>query len=232
MKIAEGFSRITALSGVRLGNLPVIKEKLEKSHGNIDKGHSGQYLQLAIGLPLSNNKQDFEDGELKTTGLWNNLTRESIKIATFEHLIDGMFSELPWNETHVFRKIRNFLLVPCVKGSKNWEDWYFEKPIWISTEIQQNLYRFLEEDYQFIASHVHKEILNGRLLHTITGPNNFLQIRTGDNKPYKPAYYQGTMYANKKLAIFFTGRFVRDIVNLHRGTENPRRKSPDPYKYT
>ena len=232
VRVAEGYRRILEIQGVPLGELPVIKEKLEISNGHIDKGHSGQYLQLAIGMPLNNNKQDFEDGELKTTGLWNNLTKESIKIATFEHLLPGMFSELTWEETEVYKKIRNFLLVPCKKDSKDWKEWSFEKPIWVSTEIQKNLYQYLEEDYLSISKHVVREISQGKLLHTFSGPNKFFQIRTGDNKPYTPAYFGDTQYSNKKMAYFFTTRFVRDIVNLHRGTKNPHRKSVDLHKLT
>jgi len=232
VKIAEGYRRIMEIQGIPLGELPVISEKLETANGQIDKGHSGQYLQLAIGLPLSNSKQDFEDGELKTTGLWNNLTKESIKIATFEHLLPGMHTNLTWEKTEVFKKIRNFLLVPCVKSSKNWKDWSFEKPIWVSSDIQKHLYSYFEEDYYSISKHVVKEISQARMLHTTTGPNKFLQIRTGDNKPYTPVFYGETQYSNKRMAIFFTNRFVRDLVNLHRGTSSPRSVAPDSYKYT
>lgn len=220
MNVETALKRIKEIEGIPLGKLFSDINRKEVSHGHINKGYAGQILELVIGLDLSTSLNDLADGEIKTTILRNNRTREWIPITVLNHLLDEMVLKLPWEQTKVFKKIRHFILVPCHKDSKNWQEWYFAAPIRVSAETDAILNSKFKEDYEYIAAQIRMIISNGQMLHTTNGPNYFLQIRTKDNPPYKPFKYDGKVIGNKKYAIGLTTRFVRDLVNGHCGTQS------------
>jgi DNA mismatch repair protein MutH len=222
VNVETALKRIQEIEGIPLGKLFTDITRNEVSHGHINKGYAGQILELVIGLDLSVSLNDLTDGEIKTTILRNNRTREWIPITVLNHLLGEMVNNLPWEQTKVYKKIRHFILVPCHKDSKNWQEWHFAAPIRVSAETDSVLNSKFKEDYEYISSQIRKVISTGQLLHTTSGPNYYLQIRTKDNPPYKPFLYEGKVIGNKKYAIGLTSRFVRDLVNEHRGTQNPR----------
>ncbi len=63
MKLEEACKRFNKISGIRFGELfsPSDMESII-----INKGKTGQLLELALGMRLSSANLDFEDGELKT----------------------------------------------------------------------------------------------------------------------------------------------------------------------
>ena len=63
MKLEEACERFNEISGIRFGNLfsPSDMESII-----VNKGKTGQLLELALGMHLSSTNLDFEDGELKT----------------------------------------------------------------------------------------------------------------------------------------------------------------------
>lgn len=231
MDVETAFKKISEIQDIPLGKLFNDSQRTEFARGHINKGYAGQILELVIGLELSGKLNDLEDGELKTTILKNNMTREWIPITVLNHLLDEMMNSLAWEETKVFKKIHNFILVPCHKDSKDWREWRFAAPIHVSNTLNPELFSKFKADYEHIASRIRETIVGQKLLHTINGPNYLLQIRTKDNPPYRPFVYKNHIIGNKKYAIGLTSRFVRDLVNEHRGTKNKHKNQRDTSKY-
>lgn len=232
MDTKSAYEKILAIQDIPLGQLFKDPTRAEFARGHINKGYAGQILELVIGLELSGKLNDLDDGELKTTILKNNLTREWIPITVLNHLLDEMMEYVPWEETKVFKKIHNFILVPCHKDSKDWREWRFAAPIHVSNTRNPELFVKFKADYEHIAHRIRGVIREKQLLHTTNGPNYLLQIRTKDNPPYKPFLYKGQVIGNKKHAIGLTSRFVRDLVNEHRGTQSKNKVKRDTSKYT
>ena len=227
MNIETAINRILEIEKVPLGEIFTDDLRSEIANGKINKGYSGQILELAIGLKLGTSLQDLDDGEIKTTILKNNFTRESIPITMLNHLLEEMHSQVNWLDTKVFQKIENFLIVPCHKNSRNWKEWYFDKPIHISFSSHTKLYTKFEEDYKIISERLQEIIAYSSRIHTINGPNYFLQVRTKDSKPYRPLQFHGKVLSAKQHAIFFTSRFVREIVDFYRDTKSKTRHKLD-----
>ena len=63
MRLEEACNRFNELAGIRFGDLfsPADMEMII-----INKGKTGQLLELSLGMHLSSTNLDFEDGELKT----------------------------------------------------------------------------------------------------------------------------------------------------------------------
>lgn len=227
MKTETAFHKISEIADIPFRNLPAYKDYQEVVNGKTNKGYAGQLLLLSIGLPLDTALNDLEDGEIKTTILKNNLTREWVPITQIGHLLDEITGNTPWTSSKVYRKITKFILVPCHKNSKNFQEWCFAKPIMVSLDQNQKLANALSEDYQDIAKEIAAIIDTRKILHTINGRNYLMQIRTKDNQPYVPMKYRGHVIGHKKYAIGFTTRFIRNLVNVHQGTASPGRSKYD-----
>jgi DNA mismatch repair protein MutH len=227
MNLETAIARILEIERTPLGEIFSDEIRSEIANGKINKGYSGQILELAIGLKLGSSLRDLDNGEIKTTILKNNFTKESIPITMLNHLLDEIQADANWIDTKVFKKIQNVLIVPCHKNSRNWREWYFDKPIHISFESHPKLYIKFEEDYKAIAANLRHVINSSLTIHTTNGPNYFLQIRTKDNKPYRPLEFENKILSPKQHAIFFTSRFVRELVDFHRGTKGKSRHKLD-----
>ena len=113
MKLIEAKNKFNELS-----NTPFCELFPEKDIDSItlNKGKSGQLLELALGLKLSNRNLDFEDGELKSNKcdlLGNPL--ETIFITQIDSIIDDLINKVAFETTHLYEKIRNILYVPVCK---------------------------------------------------------------------------------------------------------------------
>lgn len=227
MNIETAIARILEIEKIPLGDIFSDELRSEIVNGKINKGYAGQLLELAIGLQPGTKLKDLDDGEIKTTILKNNYTKESIQITMLNHLLDEIQNEVKWMDSKVFQKIHVFLVVPCHKNSRKWEEWYFDKPIHVSLESHAKLYTKFEEDYEFIAEKLRDIIKNSKKIRTVNGPNYFLQVRSKDSKPYKPIVFRGEILSAKKHAFFFTSRFVREFVDFYRGTNAKTRHKLD-----
>jgi len=212
MKTSVALKLIQNVEGIKLGELNLNPSIVERTLQN-NKGVAGQLLELAIGLPLNSNLNDLEDGEIKTTILIHNKTRESLFVTQLNHVIDEMVNDVPWLETSTYKKLRQVLLVPCHKDSQNWRNWHFAKPILINEIEQPKFYEEFEADYGDIKNEVVKVIKTGGSLHTSNGRYKRMQIRTKDSKPYHPIWHSGKQISNKYFAIYLHSSFVRKLVN-------------------
>lgn len=206
----------------RLANIP-FKEYLDHAVFQdtmlkLNKGRTGQLLELTIGLNLSNTTLDFEDGELKT----NKCDRfgnplETMFITQTASIMDELLSNKNFYQTKLFAKLQHLLYVPISKDGPQ-SDWMFLPCI--EVDLSNPLYRKLriqlENDYYNICDQFNDMLQTSptAMLHTASG--EFIQIRTKDSKPYHPIYseiYQRNV-SNKNRAFYFKKDFMRYITAL------------------
>ena len=147
----------------------------------LNKGSSGQ-----LGLDLTSDLLDFSDGELKSV-IWrerNFSPNDTMAITMVNSEIDNFLSDMPYVDSHVYQKIKNFILLPTVKKrvstEQTWpiQDWYYSHPYHVSVDIPkyQDFYSQLKEDYYSIRTQVIDKLDSGGCLETTNG--KYLQIRT------------------------------------------------------
>ncbi len=77
-------------------------------------------------------------------------------------------------------------------------------------------FRKLEEDFYSICDAILGAYYDNKELHTVTGRNNLLQIRTKDSKDrngnYHPIIWKGKQISNKGFAFYLTGKFGREVM--------------------
>ncbi|MCD7883193.1 MAG: DNA mismatch repair protein MutH [Lachnospiraceae bacterium] len=219
MKLAEACERFNHLAGIRFGDL--------FSPSDIDmiivnKGKTGQLLELALGMHLSSTNLDFDDGELKTNkcdALGN--PKETVFITQISSVIDELIQERTFEETHLYEKIRNILYVPVCKDG-NPQNWMFLPSIHIDLTRQEfsQLNEIWRDDYYSICKQLrqHIETSPDGFIHTSNGRH--IQVRSKDAKDargcYHPIYSDtyGRYVSNKNHAFYFQKQFVYDIKHM------------------
>ena len=115
MKLIEAQRRIEKLAYIPFKEY-LSPDQVQDAMMKINKGKTGQLLELTIGLNLSNTTLDFEDGELKT----NKCDRtgkplETMFITQTASIIDELLSFKPFEETKLYKKINRMLYVRISK---------------------------------------------------------------------------------------------------------------------
>ena len=217
MRLEEAFTRFNRLAGIRFGDL---FSPSDMNINIINKGKTGQLLQLSLGMNLSNTNLDFDDGELKTNkcdSVGN--PRETVFISQISCVIDELIQERPFEQTHLYEKISNILYVPVCKDG-NPKDWMFLPSIHIDLTSPRyaELRNIWRNDYYSICRQLkrHIETSPDGYIHTSNGQH--IQIRSKDSKPYHPIYSStyGRYVSNKNHAFYFQKQFVYDIQRMNR----------------
>lgn len=190
----------------------------------LNKGKTGQLLELALGMRLSNTNLDFENGELKTNKCdIDGTPLETVFITQIASMIDELLQCRPFEQTHLYSKIHNILYVPVFKGRGNIvppENWMFLQPIHVELESTRfaQLNALWAQDYASICIQLINQIEQGEdsMIHTVNGIH--LQIRTKDSKPYTPIYSRKyeRVISDKDRAFYFQKQFVYDIQKMSR----------------
>ena len=217
MKLIEAQKRIEKLAYIPF------KEYLSPSQVQdammiINKGKTGQLLELTIGLHLSNTTLDFEDGELKT----NKCDRmgkplETMFITQTASIIDELLAKRRFQDTKLYKKFQRLLYVPISKNG-NPAEWMYLSPIQVDLSLPKyaTLAGQLEADYYDICDQLNEQLSesNRATLHTASG--EFIQIRTKDSKPYHPIYSNiyGREISDKNRAFYFKKEFMKYITSL------------------
>lgn len=184
-----------------------------------NKGKTGQLLEIALGLDLTNTNLDFDDGELKTNKCdrWGN-PKETVFITQISSIIDDLILERPFEYTHLYEKIDNILYVPvCKDGSP--ENWMFLPSININLHDRtfEGLRSIWENDYYRICEQLKFHIENSAdgYIHTSNGAH--IQVRSKDSKPYHPIYSStyNRYVSNKNHAFYFKKEFVHYIRRIY-----------------
>ena len=147
----------------KLANIPFKDYLNEEQFHNIilNKGRTGQLLELTIGLNLSNTTLDFEDGELKTN-----------KCDHTGKPLETMFITQPFHESKLYKKFQNILYVPISKDGSPYEWMYLPcLQVDLSNPLYHELARQLEEDYYTICDTLNTQlqVSNSATLHTANG---------------------------------------------------------------
>lgn len=212
MKLNEAEKKLNSIANVKFKQL-FNEEELQSII--INKGKTGQLLELALGMKLSNTNRDFEDGELKTNKCdENGKPLETIFITQISSMIDSLLQNKQFEETSLYEKIDNILYVPvCKKGSP--ADWFFLESIHIDLNEEKfaHVKEQLRDDYYKICNLLkHKiETSEDGFIHTSNGM--LIQVRSKDSKPYHPIHSElyGREVSNKNHAFYFKKDFVYEI---------------------
>ena len=217
MKLIEAQTKIEQLAFIPFKEY-LSPTQLEDAMMIINKGCTGQLLELTIGLNLSNTTLDFEDGELKT----NKCDRfgkplETMFITQTASIIDELLSKKNFQDTKVYQKLRRLLYVPISKDG-NPGDWMYLSPIQVDLSLPKYaaLAQQLEADYYNICSQMIQQLSESATatLHTVSG--EFIQVRTKDSKPYHPIHSDlyRRQISDKNIAFYFKKEFMKYITEL------------------
>lgn len=217
MKLTQAKEKINKLANIPFKDY-LSEEQFNDAMLNINKGKTGQLLEMAIGLKLSNTILDFEDGELKT----NKCTRsgrplETMFITQITSMIDELLECNNFEKTKLYKKFKHILYVPISKDGPA-SEWMFLPSIEIDLSLSKYSVaaRQLKEDYYFICNLMNEQlsVSSNATLHTASG--KFIQIRTKDYKPYHPIYSQKykRYISDKNRAFYFKKDFMEYIISL------------------
>lgn len=217
MRLEEACNRFNRLAGIRFGDL---FSPADMNMIIINKGKTGQLLELSLGMNLSSTNLDFDDGELKTNkcdAAGN--PRETVFITQISSVIDELIQERPFEQTHLYEKISNILYVPVCKDGDP-KNWMFLPSIHIDLASPRfsELRNIWRNDYYSICRQLkhHIETSPDGFIHTSNGQH--IQVRSKDSKPYHPIYSStyGRYVSDKNHAFYFQKRFVYDIRRMSR----------------
>ncbi|MCI9217737.1 DNA mismatch repair protein MutH [Lachnospiraceae bacterium 42-17] len=220
MRLEEAHRRLNDLSGIPFGEL---FSRNDMDTIILNKGKTGQLLELSLGMHLSSSNLDFEDGELKTNkcDAYGN-PRETVFITQISSIIDELIEQKPFEYTHLYEKISNILYVPVCKDGRP-ENWMFLPSIHIDLTRPQfsQLRNIWKCDYYSICEQLKAHIENGPdgFIHTSNGTH--IQVRSKDARDssgnYHPIYSQiyRRYVSNKNHAFYFQKSFVYDIRRMN-----------------
>lgn len=183
----------------------------------INKGKSGQLLEIALGLQNTSNKLDFVDGELKTNKCdrYGN-PKETMFITQISEIIDDLLQAKPFNQSRIYTKINNLLYVPISKDG-NPEQWFFLPYTHINLDSPEHsrLKVELENDYYSICRQLNDHIRTSSDGYIHTSNGTYIQIRSKDSTPYHPIYSNiyNKYVSNKNHAFYFKKEFMKHISN-------------------
>ena len=171
-----------------------------------NKGSRGQLIEKALGLPNSSKLTDLVDGEIKSFTVG-----ESIAVTSLKHcLSDIIDGTVEFEDSKVGQKLAQTIYVGFTRDNE-----YVGTEL-LNEEVDPQHYQELAEDYGYIAAHIKAAYATGSELHTITGPNKLLQIRTKASKnkhgEYTPLCYNGVELKDKYMAFYLLADFGKNII--------------------
>ena len=169
-----------------------------------NKGKRGQLLELALGIANTSKLTDCVDGELKsfTQG-------ESIAVTQLKHILPQIFANIPIYRTKLGIKTQQTLFVGFDRDNN------LIGSTTITPESDPKHFEQLEQDFLDICDSILGAYYDKKELHTVTGRNGLLQIRTKDSKykgKYHPIIWKGQQLSDKGFAFYLTGKFGRELL--------------------
>lgn len=168
-----------------------------------NKGERGQHLETTLGVANSSALLDLENGEIKSFTFG-----ESIAITQLKHCLQEIITDKTmFKDSKVGTKIRNTIYIAFERDGtfRSWE----------CVREYHGLLNKLTEDYDYIVEAVTSVYDTNNRLHTVSGPNGMLQIRTKASKTkngtYTPMMYKDTELCNKGMAFYLTAKFAKSI---------------------
>lgn len=220
MKLADAKERIEKLANIPFKEY-LSAEQVQDAMLIVNKGKTGQLLELTINLSLSNRLLDFEDGELKTNKCdRNGNPLETMFITQIASIIDELLIGKKFEETKLYKKFRHLLYVPISKDGPA-SEWMYLPCVEVDLSLKKYslLYEQLKTDYYTICGLLNSQLQSSpsATLHTANG--KFIQIRTKDSKPYHPIYSQvyKREISDKNRAFYYKKDFMKYITAVERG---------------
>ncbi|MGC8453765.1 MAG: hypothetical protein ACL9RN_12240 [Cylindrospermopsis raciborskii] len=171
-----------------------------------NKGYRGTVLQELLEIPNSKSLKDCIDGDIKSFTLG-----QPVAITMLKHCLTQIIEEsVEFEASKVYEKLENTLFVGFDKSNQ------FINAKVINKASYPELYDKFAEDYNFISAQVKYHYFNQKTLHTINGPDKFIQIRTKGSKyrngNYSRLCYNGFELKDKAMAFYFLGSFASFII--------------------
>ena len=171
-----------------------------------NKGGRGQLLETALGVANSSDLTDLVDGEIKTFTVGQTIAVTQVKHCLSD-IIDGT---IEFEDSKVRQKLAQTIYVGFTSNNA-----YVGTEL-LNEEVDPQHYQELAEDYSFIAAQIKAAYASGIELHTITGPNKLLQIRTKASKnkygKYTPLCYNGVELKDKYMAFYLLANFGKRVI--------------------
>ncbi|MFW6028923.1 MAG: MutH/Sau3AI family endonuclease [Halanaerobiales bacterium] len=187
----------------------------------INKGLTGQLLEIQLGLKNTSHNLDFEDGELKSNKVdIDGKPLETMFIKQISNMVDELLTGKNFYETKLYYKLSNILYVPVYKGNSKKRvhrtEWRLLPYIHINIHNHPEILSQLEEDYYEISKQMKKQLTKEPEANIHTCNGKFIQIRTKDSKPYSPIY--SNIYhryiSNKNYAFYFKKEFMKYLQEI------------------
>ena len=171
-----------------------------------NKGARGQLLVNALGLDNTTTLLDLTDGEIKSFTIG-----QTICVTQVKHCLEDIIDKgLEFEDSKVGKKLAQTLYVGFTKDN----DYVGTKLI--NQELDKEHYIKLAEDYGYISARIKVAYDNKQILHTITGPNKLLQIRTKAAKnahgEYTKMCYNGVVLKDKYMAFYLLSTFGKEVI--------------------
>ena len=171
----------------------------------INKGDRGQDFETALGIKNGSDLTDLIDGELKSFTLG-----QTIAVTQLQHCLPQIIDEtVEFEDSKVYEKLKQTIYVGFDKVGN------FLKSKTINEANSPEHYQELAEDYGYIAAKIKEAYRNNQQIHTITGPNELLQVRTKASKTngsYVPLCYNGVQLKDKGMAFYLRSKFGQEVV--------------------
>tara|TARA_Y100001935_G_C17243268_1_gene476878 strand:+ start:29 stop:622 length:594 start_codon:yes stop_codon:yes gene_type:complete len=171
-----------------------------------NKGARGQLLENALGLANSTTLLDLSDGEIKSFTIG-----QTICVTQVKHCLEDIIDKgVEFEDSKVGKKLAQTLYVGFTKDN----DYVGTKLV--NEELDKEHYIKLAEDYGYISAKIRFAYDNKLELHTTTGPNKLLQIRTKAAKnahgEYTKMCYNGVVLKDKYMAFYLLSTFGKEVL--------------------
>ena len=212
-KIKKEIKKVSKAEGFQKLSVEQVENKLNNfdwsqlNKPGINKGDRGQDFETALGIKNGSDLIDLIDGELKSFTIG-----QTIAVTQLQHCLSQIIDDtVEFEDSKVFEKLKQTIYVGFDKVGN------FLKSKTINEENSPEHYLELAEDYGYISAQIKAAYSAGTELHTITGPNNLLQIRTKASKKadgtYTPLTFSGVELKDKAMAFYLLSNFGNKIVS-------------------
>ena len=170
-----------------------------------NKGSRGQLIETMLDIDNSSSLLDLLDGEIKSFTIG-----QSIAVTQLRHCLPEIIdNNAVYDSSKVAKKLAQVIYIGFNKSGVC-KGFKLINPI-----IDIHHHTMIEQDYNSICSYVINMYHSNSLMHTFTGPNGLLQIRTKARKrsdgTYSPLTFNDVLLSNKGMAFYFTGSFGKSL---------------------
>lgn len=201
--------RLTFMAKLTVNEVKVLLEKIDCSllkKPEKDKGKRGKILENELGIPNGTSLTDLEDGEIKSYTIG-----ETIAVTQLHHCLkDIIDNNIEFENTKIYKKMECVIYIGYNRNG-NYINWKV-----VDLKDNNEYCKKLKEDYEYITEKIKIAYENKKMLTTITGPNNILQIRTKASKniktnSYPKLIYNGCELKDKYMAFYICASYGKAL---------------------